>query len=94
MIHVEERHLKIIREILSKYPYKFYAFGSRVHGNCKPFSDLDICAMETIPELTKCYLEEAFEESNLPFKVDIIEWNKISKDFRSLIKNDLVAFLL
>lgn len=93
MIHVEERYLKIILKIVSPYPYKFYAFGSRVRGTNKSFSDLDICVLDDIPELTKCYLEEAFEESNLPFKIDIIEWNKISQDFQSLIKNDLVPLL-
>ena len=90
MIYVEKRHLKIIHEIISKYPYIFYAFGSRVEGTHQPFSDLDLCVMENIPELDKSYLEEAFEESNLPFKVDVIEWHKISKDFQGIIKNDLV----
>lgn len=90
MIQVEERHLRIIRNILSDYPYTFCAFGSRVKGSNKPFSDLDLCIMEDIPELAKCYLVEAFEESNLPFKVDVLEWNKISKEFQTQIKNDLM----
>ena len=93
MIYMEERHLKIVQDILSRYPYKFYAFGSRLNPTHNQYSDLDLCAMEDIPEVTKSYLEEAFEESNLPFKVDIIEWNKISHDFQSLIKNSLVPLI-
>lgn len=31
-----------------------------------------------------------FEESDLPYKVDIVDWNKCSDDFRALIKKDLV----
>lgn len=89
MIHIEERHLKIIRDILKKYPYTFFAFGSRVQGTHKTFSDLDLCVKEELSDLTKGDLEEEFEESMLPFKVDIIEWNKISKDFQSLIEKDL-----
>lgn len=89
MIHLEKRHLQIILDILSKYPYTFFAFGSRVRGTQKPFSDLDLCVEEDLPELTKCYLQAEFDESDLPFKVDIIEWNKISKDFQQMIKNDL-----
>ncbi|MCE5319391.1 MAG: nucleotidyltransferase domain-containing protein [Parachlamydia sp.] len=92
MIHIDQRHLKIIRDILSHYPFHFYAFGSRVKGTNKTFSDLDICSMDDIPELTKFYLKEAFEDSNLPFKVDILEWNKISKDFQNIIKQDLTKF--
>ena len=89
MIHLEERHLKIIKTILKRYPYTFFAFGSRVHGTQKPFSDLDICVQEDLPDLTKSYLQMDFEESNLPFKVDLVEWNKISKNFQKLIKKDL-----
>ena len=48
--------------------------------------------MEAVPDDTRCKLSEALDESDLPFKVDIIEWNKISQDFRDLIKNDLVRF--
>ena len=63
-----------------------------MQGIHKPLSDLDLCVMEDIPEITKSYLEEEFEESNLPFKVDIIEWNKISERFKSLIKKQLVKW--
>jgi len=89
MIHVEGRHLKMIHDILDHYPYTFFAFGSRVHGTQKPFSDLDICIKGELPELTKCYLQEEFDESDLPFKIDLVEWSKISKEFRSLIEKDL-----
>ncbi len=43
MIYVEKKHLKIIQDILTKYPYKFFAFGSRVRGDYKKLSDLDLC---------------------------------------------------
>jgi len=33
MIQLEKRHWKIIQQILSKYPYQFYAYGSRVKGD-------------------------------------------------------------
>lgn len=90
MIYLDQRDLSILQEILAKFPYTFYAFGSRVHGTQQLFSDLDLCVMVDIPELTKSYLEEALEESNLSVKVDIIEWNKISKEFQDLIRHDLV----
>jgi uncharacterized protein len=94
MIHMEERHLKAVQNILKKYPYTFFVFGSRVHGTQKNFSDLDLCVKEDLSDLTKCYLQMDFDESNLPFKVDIIEWNKISKDFQSLIEKDLIQIYL
>ena len=43
MLQIETRHLKIINSILSKYPYTFYAYGSRVKGTGRKYSDLDLC---------------------------------------------------
>lgn len=90
MIHMDPRHWKIVQDILAKYPYKFYAFGSRIKGTPKRFSDLDLCFKEEIPLSIQFSLEEDFEESDLPFKVDILEWKTLSPEFRNLIKNDLI----
>ncbi|MBS0981438.1 nucleotidyltransferase domain-containing protein [Acetobacter thailandicus] len=51
------------------------AFGSRVTGKAKPFSDLDLAIMgdEPLPLETRARLEETFSESELPWKVDILD---------------------
>lgn len=90
MLIMEERHYTIVQNILSKYPYTFYAFGSRVRGNPKPLSDLDICFFEDIPWNIRSHINEDFEESNLPFTVDIVDWNTCSEAFRANIKPDLL----
>ncbi len=36
------------------------------------------------------HIREGFEESNLPFTVDIVDWNACDKNFQELIKKDLV----
>ncbi len=89
MLYAEKRHKKIIWDILSKYPYAFYVFGSRAKGSPKKLSDLDLCFMDPIPSLTLNKIEEDFEESNLPYKVDIVNWNDCSKEFQEIIKKDL-----
>jgi hypothetical protein len=38
MMQLSPAHLHIIREILKKYPYTFYLFGSRAKGNAKHLS--------------------------------------------------------
>ena len=43
---------KILEQILSKYPYEFYAYGSRVKGTARKYSDLDLCFQEEIPTRT------------------------------------------
>ncbi|MBI2603273.1 MAG: nucleotidyltransferase domain-containing protein [Deltaproteobacteria bacterium] len=89
MILMEERHLQIVRNILSKYPYKFYAFGSRVTGNAKKFSDLDLCYKESIPDNIVSHIEGEFEDSDLPFKIDLLSWERCLPEFRKTIDSQL-----
>lgn len=90
MIYMEPRHLAIVHNILKKYPYAFYAFGSRVKGTQRRLSDLDICFKDSIPWSIRARIDEDFEESDLPFKVDIVDWNMCDDQFRAKIAADLV----
>ena len=91
MIHAEERHIKIITDILAKYPYTFYAFGSRIKGTEKKLSDLDLCFTEDIPWNIRAHIDEDFEESDLPFTVDIIDLNSCNDNFKKAIQKDLTC---
>lgn len=93
MIFMEERHLKIVQDILRKYPYTFYAFGSRVKGTQKRLSDLDLCFIDSIPGNIQAHIDEDFENSDLPFKVDMVDWNLITPEFKERIQKDLVVFI-
>jgi len=68
------------------------AFGSRAAGlHVKRFSDLDL-AIEG-PELTlseSALLAEAFDESRLPFKVDVVELSALTPEVRACIEPGLV----
>lgn len=89
MIHLEERHKKIVNDILKKYPYTFYAYGSRVKGTHRQTSDLDICFLEPIPLAVQAHIEEDFEESDLPFQVDLTDFNLMTPSFQKHIQKDL-----
>lgn len=92
-MHIDPRHLKIIQKILDKNPYTFYIFGSRLTGkHLKKFSDLDLCYFEKISSHEILRLEEDFEESNIPYRVDLIDWNACSSEFQKIIFNDLTLF--
>ncbi len=90
MIYLEPRHEKIVRDILSKYPYQFYVFGSRAKGHVRPRSDLDLCFKDPIPLSVQSHIEEDFDESDFPFFVDLVDWNTINDSFKKHIQNDLV----
>lgn len=83
---------KIILSILEPYKnkYDFYYYGSRVKGNFRPLSDLDILLLSKNDiEINDIYtLKEAFDESILPYVVNI-SYN-IDDKFYNLIKEELV----
>lgn len=61
-----------------------YAFGSRVHGKARKFSDLDIALVNNAPidwQLLE-RIREAFSASDLPFKVDVVDWSTVTPLFR------------
>lgn len=90
MIYLESRHEKIVHQILSKYPYQFYVFGSRAKGNTRSRSDLNLCFKDQIPLSVQSHIEEDFEESDFPFLVDLVDWNMIDEGFKKHIEKDLV----
>lgn len=89
-IALDDNQLKTVLGILKKYPYTFYAYGSRTQGKNRPTSDLDICFIEPIPLNIQSHIEEDFEESDLPFRVEISDYNLMTEEFRNLIKRNLI----
>lgn len=86
--------LRILNEIVPNREVR--AFGSRVTGKAKPFSDLDLAIMgdEPLSLGTRARLEEAFSESQLPWKVDVIDWLKIDTDFQNIIRKNWIILEL
>jgi len=89
MTNVSRKHLETIKRILAEHvgDCEVRAFGSRVIGTAKEHSDLDlvVVAGSKIKPRTKMLLREAFEESDLPFRVDVIDYNTVSDEFRAII---------
>lgn len=89
MINVSRQHLQTIKRILAEYvaDCEVRAFGSRLLKTAKDHSDLDLAviARNKIKRRTKMLLREAFEESDLPFRVDIVDYNAVSGEFRAII---------
>lgn len=91
MIFAEARHIKIITDILQKYPYHFYVYGSRARGDSGKSSDLDLCFFDNIPNNMRFAIEEDFEKSKLPYTVDLLDLNKCDPSFLQIIKKDMQA---
>lgn len=72
-----------------------WAFGSRITGKPKRFSDLDIAILsdKPIPSETIWDLRESFSNSDLPFRVDVIDLASVSPDFKLIVeKTHVVLF--
>lgn len=85
----------IVREILCTCvpEYEVWAFGSRVTGKVKKFSDLDLAIITENPLSldASADLRDNFAESDLPWKVDIVDWSTTSEVFRSIIQSQKVV---
>lgn len=90
-LHIEQRHLDMIMQIIEQYDYSFFAFGSRVTGKNKKFSDLDLFYLDEIPNKVILELEEAFEESDIPFTIDLVNFNKCDSDFQDIMLRNYVS---
>lgn len=81
----------IIFSVIPKDSYKVYIFGSRAIGNARKFSDIDI-GIEGAKLSIETYfkLKDAFEESNIPYTVDIIEMNETSDSFKKIAQQKVI----
>jgi len=91
MIDLSPQHLALVQQILRDYlspEVEVWVYGSRVNGSAKPFSDIDLLlrAPQPTPRERLYLLENAFDDSPLPFRVDINDWHYISPEFRHVIQ--------
>ena len=72
---------------------KAWVFGSRVTGRSRRYSDLDLAIDAgrrlTLDEMAR--LSEAFSDSDLPYRVDLIDWQNIDDVWRQAIAGERVA---
>ena len=78
-LYLETQHRAMIEQLLQEYlpDETVWCFGSRVHGRgLQRFSDLDL-VVQSSEEISKKIgkLQDAFEASDLPIKVDLSQWN-------------------
>lgn len=95
LIDIRPDHWEIVRGILKKHvpQYTVWAFGSRATWKAKEFSDLDLVIITDQPLSlsVSASLSEDFSESDLPYKVDVVDWATTSESFRKIIERDKVV---
>jgi len=98
-IDLRPDHAKIVQDILSEHlpvGASVRVFGSRAKWSAKTHSDLDLAlrGKDRLQLALLADLAEAFSESDLPFKVDVVDWRTVTRSFQEVIDRDGVALRL
>jgi predicted nucleotidyltransferase len=94
-VAISDRHLRWLLDAIERYipAATVWAFGSRVTGSCRPTSDLDLavhCGKETARnDLPR--LNEALIESDLPFRVQLLDYDRLPESMKANIKEKYVV---
>jgi predicted nucleotidyltransferase len=95
MIDIEKKDLDTIQHILKRFvPNRVvWVFGSRIQNTAKAYSDLDLVILGETPLPQAIYYQilDAMEESNVPFRVDLLDWHRINPSFRAIIEKKHVV---
>lgn len=86
MDQVEKKIKKIIYQFINPKEYTVFIFGSRATGKARKYSDYDvgISGKNSIPSEVKILIEEALEESDLPYKVDVVDFSLLPTKFKKV----------
>ena len=71
-------------------PVEVWAYGSRVNGTAHDGSDLDLVIrdkeLKGLPIDIYMELVETIKNSNIPILVELIDWNRLPKNFHNQIE--------
>lgn len=85
----------VVRGILQAHvpQYEVWAFGSRAKWTAKPYSDLDLAVIthQPLSLAVSAALSDAFAESDLPWRVDVVDWATTRETFRKIMERDRVV---
>lgn len=82
----EKEIKKLIYQFLNPKEYQIFIFGSRATKKTKKYSDYDvgIWGKKPVPWHILAEIEEVLEESDLPYKVDVVDFSLVSSNFKKV----------
>lgn len=98
-ITIRPQDLAIVRGVLRLYlpaGAKVCVFGSRARGTTKRAADLDLAidAGRKLTQQEEMALSTLFEDSDLPYKVDIVDMCAVSDAFKEIILSNNIPLIL
>lgn len=96
VLDLNESDLGLVRSILKQHipNESVYVFGSRATGRTRYLSDLDLLLdrVEPLDRRTMIELLEAFDESDLPIEVDVVDLSTVTATFRERVLAERIPF--
>lgn len=93
MINLKQEYLNELNQIFQKYcpNAEIWAYGSRINGDSHSGSDLDL-TVKSFNEDNKYLsdLKDLLNDSDIPFLIDITEYDKLPETFQKEIKNGYI----
>ena len=93
-----ERVLQAVRQVawavLGRAPVRVYLFGSWATGNPSSHSDIDVAVdpVRPLPPGTLATLRERFEESRIPYRVDVVDLSTVDETFRRAVIHQAISW--
>ncbi len=95
-LFIKPQYLKMLTDIFDEYcpRAEIWAYGSRINGQAHDGSDLDLAVKTFNANNIKAFqLKEIISNSNIPFLVDIQEFDNLPKSFQEeILKNYIVIY--
>jgi hypothetical protein len=87
-----ERIMFIVLEYLGDEEVRIRVFGSRAKGRQRKGSDIDIAVIPKNDwnDIKLTLLRERLENSNIPWKVDLVDFSKVDEDFKRFASKDMI----
>lgn len=94
-LDLTENQLCFVKNVLRQVvpDRHFWVFGSRANGNAKKYSDLDLYVDDSLSAVEKTMAQMSFEESELPFRVDIVDRESVGAGVREKILRHALPIL-
>lgn len=83
---------KTIRTHIPDKSYKAFIFGSRATNTNRRYSDIDLGIMGPKPLSSKAYIsiDQDFQESDLPYKVDLVDFSNVTEKFKRVSLSSII----
>lgn len=82
---------KIATQIIKDKKTNVFLFGSSLRE--KTFGDCDLGLIGKVSDQEIRALKAMFEESVVPYKIDVVDFNKVSKTFKQNVFNNKIIWI-